>query len=462
MSDKILTEKKRDTYKIDMCRGPLFKQIVVFSIPLMLSGLLQLLFNAVDLMVVGRFASHQALAAVGATNSLTYMIINIFVGLSVGTNVLVARYIGEQNRKGVSRTTHTAILTSLIGGIILALIGIFCSKTMLRWLETPEDILDMSALYMKIYFAGMPVIMLYNFGSAILRAAGDTRRPFYFLVIGGILNVFLNLIFVLCLGWDVGGVATATVISQALSAGLVLYVLMKLRDSCRVKWQGLHIEWRSLREMMWIGIPTGFQSSCFSLANLLIQYYINSFGSKAVAGTTAAVSWEIIFFMVAAAIGQTTISFIGQNSGGKQYLRIHKTIRYCSLLTVFTTIFLSVLLFLFARPMLELFNSDPEVIEWGILRFKICVPVLFICALQETFIGALRGFGYSIMPTVIMLFGICVLRMIWIFTIFRAVPTMQNLLLTYPVSWMFTMLASGIYLFFVLRKYPKENTFPDF
>jgi putative MATE family efflux protein len=452
----------KDKYQMDMCRGPLFRQIITFSVPLVISGILQLLFNAADLIVIGKFASHQALAAVGCTGPLTHLIINIFIGLSIGTNVLVARYLGEKNRKLTSRTTHTAIMISIIGGVMLAGIGMLISKPMLIWMDTPADVLEMANLYMLIYFAGMPLIMLYNFGSAILRAMGDTKRPFYFLIIAGIINVLLNLFFVICFHWDVAGVATATVISQGVAAILILRVLMQQRDSCRVKLSNLRIEWKSLRAMMWIGIPAGFQASCFSLSNLLIQSAINSFGSAAIAGFTAAITWEVIGFVTAAAIGQTVLSFVGQNSGGKQYGRLRQSIWYCSGLCTGFMLVLSAMLIIFARPLLSCFNSNPEVLDFGVRRFMICMPLFFTCGIMEVLTSTLRGMGKSVMPTVITIFCVCVVRVVYIKTLWLEFPasiSMEALLGLYPATWTLNSLILWVYLYIVLRKIPQKDTF---
>lgn len=444
-------------YQMDMCRGPLLKQIVLFAFPLVVSGILQLLFNAADLIVVGRFASHQALAAVGATGALTHLIINIFIGMSVGTNVLVAQHLGSKNRKDTSRTTHTAIMISLAGGTVLAGIGILLSRPVLKWMDTPPDILDLATLYMRIYFAGMPLIMLYNFGSAVMRAMGDTRRPFYFLIIAGIINVLLNLFFVLVLNWDVAGVAAATVISQGVAAVLILRVLILLRDPCRVKLKNLRIEWKSLRAMMWIGIPAGFQASCFSLSNLLIQSSMNRFGSAAVAGLTAAFTWEVIGFVTAGAIGQTVVSFVGQNTGGRQFRRMRRSIGCCLILATVSMMLISGILMLFPKPLLGLFNTDPEVIGYGEMRFYICLPLFFTCALMEVMTSALRGMGRSVMPAAITIFTVCISRIIYVMTVWKLFPTLEMLLAVYPATWALNAVFMAVYLAIVLKKAPKED-----
>lgn len=449
---KVSTISRQDAYQIDMCHGPLTGQIIRFVIPLIISGLLQLLFHSADLIVIGRLASKEALAAVGATASLTMLLINIFIGLSVGTNVLVARYLGEQNRKDISRTVHTAITISLGGGILLAAAGILLAKPMLALMGTPEEIIDMSTLYMRIYFGGMPVIMLYNFGSAILRAMGDTTRPFYFLLLGGIINVLLNLFFVIIFHWDVAGVATATVISQGVSAWLVVRVLLKMRGPCRVKLQGLHIRWKNLREMMWIGVPAGFQASCFSLSNMLIQSSINTFGSAAIAAMTASGTLETLAYIAMNAIGQAVVSFVGQNYGGKQPERVKKTIRICLILSFISSVTVSLLIWSFNRGLLGIFSTDSEVLRYGIDRLKITLPLLFVCASMEVFTGGLRGLGHSVEPTIISLFCICVLRVVWIYTLFRWDPTLDTLLIGYPVTWILNALGVLFMLRYVLKK----------
>ena len=442
-----------------MCHGPLLSQIIRFTIPLIISGALQLCFHSADLIVIGRFASHRALAAVGATASLTMLLVNIFFGLSIGTNVLVARYLGENNRKKISRTVHTAIFTSVIGGTVLAFIGIFLSRPMLALMGTPEDIIDMSVLYMRICFAGMPCLMLYNVGSAVLRAMGDTTRPFYFLLFSGIVNVLFNLFFVIVFHWDVAGVAAATVISQAISGFLVLRVLQNTRGPCRFKWQNFRFRWENIREMLWIGLPAGFQSSCFSLSNILIQSSINTFGSAAIAGITAANTLEMICFICMGSIGQAVVSFVGQNHGGKKFSRVRDSIKICAILAVACAIVSAIFIFSFGRPLLGIFNTDPAVIDYGMRKFCITLPLIFTCSLMEVFTGALRGLGHSVSPTVITVFFVCIMRVIWIYTIFRIYPTLEGLLISYPVTWVLNAAGVGWLLKVIMDKVVAANKF---
>ncbi|MBR1966554.1 MAG: MATE family efflux transporter [Lentisphaeria bacterium] len=446
-------------YQMDMCHGNLARQVLVFAVPLVFSGLLQVLFHSADLMVVGRFASHHALAAVGATAALTWLMINIFIGMSVATNVITARCLGEKNRKNTSKVVHTSIAVSLAGGAFLAFIGICFSRFFLKLMDTPDEVIDMSTLYMQIYFAGMPVVMLYNFGSAVLRAAGDTKRPFYFLIISGIVNIILNLFFVICCGMDVGGVALATVISQAIAAGLILKVLTKMHGGCRFYWKKLHIYGESLKEIIRIGVPAGFQGACFSISSMLIQSSINSFGSEAIAGNTAAGQWEGFFFVAFGAFSQTAVSFAGQNLGGRQYKRIVESVKYCVYYCTAFAIAGTLLIWIFNYETLTFFNKNPEVIRWGILRYKVFMPLVFFGGLMEIFVGAMRGLGYSLGPTIVMIFGACIFRIVWVVTIFKYFHSMAVLILSYPVSWILISVIMIFYFRKAMQKYQNANNF---
>ena len=451
---KITGYSSRNSYQIDMCHGPLLWQIIRFVIPLVISGILQMFFHSADLIVVGRLAENkdQALAAVGATASLTALLINLFIGLSIGTNVLVARYLGEQNRKDISRTVHTAIMTSLGGGAFLAGVGIAFARPLLQLMGTPDDVLDMAVLYMWVYFGGMPAVMLYNFGSAVLRAMGDTIRPFYFLLFSGIINVLLNLFFVIVFHWDVAGVAAATVISQGIAGILVLRVLYKMRGPCRFKWQNLRFKWKNMRELLWIGLPAGFQSSCFSFSNIIIQSSINTFGTYAIAGVTAGGTLEMFSYVCQGAIGQAVVSFVGQNYGAKNFDRIKKSISICLLLAVLSTLFISINLLIFGDELLSIFNTNPEVIAFGVRRFWCTLPLLFVCAAMEVMTGALRGMGYSMFPTVITLFCVCALRVIWLATVFVRYPELETIMISYPVTWAINLVGIGLLLKWAYRK----------
>lgn len=445
------------SYEIDMCNGPLFGKIILFAVPLMLSGILQLLFNAADIVVVGRFAGSDALAAVGSTGSLINLLINVFIGLSIGTNVLVAQYYGAKKEREVSETIHTAILTSLICGIALIIIGVSLSKLMLTWMGTPDDVLEQATLYMRIYFLGMPVMMLYNFGSAILRAVGDTRRPLYFLLLAGVVNVVLNLFFVIV--WDMGvaGVATATVISQVVSALLVLRCLMKCEGCLHVHLKQLKIHKDKLMRMIRIGVPAGMQGAIFSISNVLIQSSINSFGSLTMAGNTAASNIEGFIYNAMNSFHQTALSFTSQNLGGGKPERIKKVALMCQILVVLVGAGMGYGAYFFGSQLLHIYSNDSQVISFGLQRMQIICTTYFFCGMMDTMVGVLRGLGYSIMPMMVSLLGSCALRIIWIFTIFAWMPTLFVLYLSYPVSWVLTWGTHVICYFIVKKKWDRKT-----
>ena len=435
-----------------MTNGPLVGKIVRFAVPLAISGILQLLFNAADIIVVGQFVGPQALAAVGSTSALIQLIVNLFIGLSIGVNVLVARYYGAGQSKDLHETVHTSVLVSLICGVILIFVGIALSRPLLELMGTPEDVVDQAVLYMRIYFAGMPVMMLYNFGSAILRAVGDTQRPLYFLFIAGIINVILNLFFVIVFHMGVEGVAIPTVISQCVSAVLVLLCLMKSEGVYRVELKKLTIHRDKLWQMTKIGIPAGIQSATFSISNVLIQSSINSFGSIAMAGSTAGGNIEGFVWTAMDAFTQSTLSFTGQNYGAKKFHRITKVVWYNLILVTGVGIVLGVGAYLLGRPLLSIYSSDPEVIAYGLERMLlVCVPY-FTCGIMNIFVGAMRGLGSSLTPMVVSIFGVCVLRVVWIYTIFPLDRTFTMLFLSYPVTWVVTTLIE-IVCFLVIRKH---------
>lgn len=445
------------SYEIDMCSGPIFKKILVFSIPLMLSGILQLLFNAADIIVVGRFAGSQSLAAVGSTTALINLLINIFIGLSVGVNVIVARYYGAKLEEDISKTVHTAIAISLISGLFLVVLGLFTSRTLLELMGTPEDVIDKSVLYMQIYFAGMPVIMAYNFGSAILRAIGDTKRPLYFLSLSGIVNIVLNLFFVIKLHMDVAGVALATVLSQCISTYLVLRCLMKMEGPLKLQMSKLRIDKRKALQIMKIGLPAGMQGAIFSVSNVLIQSSVNSFGSIVMAGNTAAANIEGFVYTAMNAIYQTNLSFTSQNVGAEKYGRINKILLTCLGTVTVVGLVLGLGAFIGGRDLLSVYSTDPEVVSYGMLRMSIICTTYFLCGLMDTMVGSLRGMGYSILPMMVSLTGACGLRVIWIFTIFAHYQTLTSLYLSYPVTWIVTAIAHLICYRIIYRKIPKAS-----
>ena len=442
---------RRGSFEIDMTNGPLVGKIIRFAIPLALSGILQLLFNAADIIVVGQFVGPQALAAVGSTSALINLIVNLFIGLSIGVNVLVARYYGGGNHKDLRETVHTAVLVSVISGIILIFVGIGLSRPLLELMGTPADVIDQSVLYMRIYFVGMPVMMLYNFGSAILRAVGDTPRPLYFLLIAGVINVLLNLLFVIVFHMGVEGVAIPTVISQCVSATLVLLCLVKSDAVYRVNLKELHIYKEKLLQMIKIGVPAGIQSATFSISNVLIQSTINSFGSIAMAGSTAGGNIEGFVWTAMDAFTQSTLSFTGQNYGAKKFHRITKVVWYNLGLVTVVGLVLGIGAYLVGPWVLQVYSSDPEVIAYGLERMLLVCTPYALCGVMNVLVGAMRGLGSSLTPMVVSIFGVCVLRVVWIYTVFPLDPSFAMLFLSYPVTWAVTA-AIEVVCFFVIRK----------
>lgn len=448
------------SYEMDMCRGSLAGKILMFSLPLIFSGILQLLFNAADLVVVGKYAgdiSDQALAAVGSTGSVTNLIIGAFIGLSTGVNVLVAQLYGAGEHQKLSKAVHTAITLAFICGVILVGVGLLVARPLLEWMDTPEDVIDLSELYMRIVFYGMPANMLYNFGSAILRSIGDTKRPLYFLLMAGSLNVVLNLIFVICFHMNVAGVALATVISQVLSAVLILICLSRMDGPCKLSWRHLGINVEAALKIARVGLPAGLQGCIFSISNVLIQSSINSFGSLAMAGSTAAANIEGFIYIAMNAVYQAALSFTSQNFGAKQYKRINKVFAVCAMLVTAVGLLLGLLAILLEHPLLSLYTDDPVVADFGVFRMDVIVTTYFFCGLMEVCTGVMRGIGYSILPMCVSLAGACGLRIVWIYTLFAANHTMTMLYLSYPVSWAITTLVHFLCFLVARRKLPKEN-----
>lgn len=445
------------TYEMDMCNGPVLKKILIFSIPLMLSGVLQLLFNAADIIVVGRFAGSQSLAAVGSTTALINLLINIFIGLSVGANVVVARAYGGRRDKDVSEAVHTAIAVSIVSGVILIVMGFVFSKLMLELMGTPDDVIDKAVLYMRIYFAGMPVVMLYNFGSAILRAVGDTRRPLYFLTIAGVVNIVLNLFFVIVMNLDVAGVALATVLSQCISAGLVLRCLAKSEGGLKLELSKIKIHRKKMFQIFKIGLPDGMQGAIFSVSNVLIQSSVNSFGSIAMAGNAASANIEGFVYNAMNAVYQTNLSFTSQNIGGKKYTRVNKILFTCLGTVTAVGMILGFGAYAIGEELLRIYSTDPEVIRYGMLRMSIIATTYFTCGWMDTLVGSLRGIGYSVLPMIVSLTGACGLRILWIFTIFAQQKTLTSLYISYPVSWVITASVHMLCYFLIKRKMPKKD-----
>ncbi len=428
------------SYRIDMCNGPVLPGIVAFSLPLMLSGCLQLLFNAADVIVVGRFAGNESLAAVGSTSSLTNLLVNLFIGLSIGTNVTVGHTLGSGDEQGTRDNVHTAVTISLISGVVLIGIGMLFTRPLLIWMGAPDDVLDKAALYLKIIFIGMPATMAYNFGSAILRATGDTKRPLYFLSAAGVVNVVLNLFFVIVLHLDVAGVALATILSQCISAVLILLCLCRMEGPCRLNMRKLYIHPKRLRRMMQIGLPAGIQSSLFSFSNVLIQSSINSFGSVVVAGNSAAASIEQFVYISMNAVHQAVVSFTSQNTGAGKPERIHSILFSGLVLVTIVGLIMGLGANLFGVPLLSIYSPDMAVVEAGRTRLLLVCAPYFLCGIMEIVMGIMRGLGYAITPMIVSLSGACLFRIVWLATFFTWVPTQNMLLLSYPVSWVLTTL----------------------
>lgn len=448
---------KKNRYEMDMCSGALLPKILLYSLPLMLSGILQLLFNAADVVVVGRFAGSDALAAVGSTSSLINLLVNVFMGLSVGTNVMVARFFGAGQKKELEEMVHTAILTSIVSGVVLVFVGLILSRPALLLMDTPEDVIDQAVLYIRIYFVGMPVMMLYNFGSAVLRAVGDTRRPLYFLMIAGVVNVALNLFFVIALSMGVAGVALATIISQTISALLVLLCLMRTEGDYRVDLKRLRIVKDKMIKMIKIGLPAGMQGALFSVSNVLIQSSVNSFGSIAMAGNTAAQNLEGFVYTAMNSLHQTCISFTGQNYGARQYKRMGKILMICLGCVIAVGVLMGNGVYLAGGVLLKLYSPDAEVIQYGILRlFYICTTYA-LCGMMDVMVGSLRGMGYGIMPMLVSLTGACLFRVVWIMTIFKVHHSLEVLYVSYPISWALTFAVHLLCFFIVYRRVLRQN-----
>lgn len=444
----------------DMCEGPLFGKIIRYTIPIILTGILQLLFNAADLIVVGRFCGSVSVAAVGATGAIINLIINLFIGLSIGAGVAVAHGLGAGKDEEVSRTVHTAIPTAFFSGLVLTVIGILGTRQFLTIMGTPDDVIGLSTLYMRIYFCGILGSMLYNFGAAILRAAGETKGPLYYLTIAGVVNVVLNLIFVVIFHMDVAGVALATAISQALSAVLVLLALARRTDACRLVFSKLHIYKKPLLQIVRIGLPAGIQGSLFSISNVLIQSSVNSFGSVVMSGNAAAGNIEGFVYITMNSFQQSAVNFTGQNFGAKKYQRISRIMGICLLCVGCTGLVVGSLAYAFARPLLSIYITDStEAIGYGILRMTyVCLPY-FLCGLMDVMTGILRGMGSSVATMIITILGICGFRIGWLYTIFQ-IPeyhTLASLYISYPISWFATFAVQLAGYFYLHRKLTRQN-----
>ncbi len=427
-------------YEMDMCNGPLLSKILLYAVPLIASGILQLLFNAADMVVAGRFAGNVALGAVGSTSSLINLLINLFIGMSVGTNVLVAHFYGANRKEELGQTVHTSIALSLMSGVILGIAGFCLAGPLLSLMGTPDDILPHAVIYMQIYFIGVPGMLLYNFGSAILRAVGDTKRPLYYLLFAGVINVLLNLFFVIVLQIGVAGVALATILSQFVSAALVIRCLMKEEGAYHLDIRSIRLYPDKIIRILRVGLPAGFQGAMFSISNVLIQSSVNSFGSIAVAGNTAALNLEGFVFNAMNAFHQTALSFTSQNMGANKLDRVKKIMWTCLGCVTVLGMGMGFAGLYFANGLLSIYSTDAQVVAYGYQRLLIIMSTYFLCGIMDVMVGSIRGMGYSIMPMMVSLLGVCGLRVVWIFTVFAFSKSLQVLYISYPVTWTVTFL----------------------
>ncbi len=440
--------------QINMTEGPILGKLLQFSIPLIFSSVLQLLFNAADVVVVGRFAGDNSLAAVGSTGSLINLLINLFQGLSIGSNVLAANYFGAGKNKELKETVRTSILISFYSGIILTVIGVVFSKYILILMQAPEEVLNLATIYLKIYFAGITSTLVYNFGSSLLRAKGDTKRPLYILLLAGVINVILNLIFVICFNMDVAGVAIATVISQTISAILVIIILLREKDDFKLEFKGLKINMTVFAKIVKIGLPAGFQGVMFSFSNIIIQSSVNSFGAILIAGNSAACNLEGFIYISMNGFSQGALTFCSQNLGARKIDRIRKVVWRSQFSIIVIGAALSAIFLVFGRQLLSIYTKNPAVIDAGMTRCWIIFTTYYLCGMMDGMANAIRGIGHSLMPVISCLVGACIFRIIWLFTIFQ-IPAFHQpatIFISYPISWLLTFIANLIFYNIYIRK----------
>lgn len=443
---------KHNKYEIDMCNGTIMDKLISFSLPLMLSGILQLLFNAVDIVVVGRFSGSQALAAVGSTTALINIFTNLFIGISLGANVLAARFYAAGKSKEMSETVHTSVTVALISGVLMGILGLMFARFSLELMGTPEDVISQSALYMRIYFLGMPFFMLYNYGAAILRAVGDTRRPLFFLVVSGVINAVLNVILVVYFHMDVAGVAIATVFSQFVSCVLVLRCLYMSEGSYQLRFSRLSIKKEYLKQIFQVGVPAGIQSTVINFSNALLQSSVNSFGSVAMAGYTAANNVFGFLYVSVNSITQACMSFTSQNYGVRKWKRMDRVLVDCIILSVVCSLTLGCCAYFFGPEILQIYTREPDVIHAGMEIMTFATVPYFLCGLMDLFPGALRGMGHSGVPMILSIIGTVGTRIVWIFGIFPSHRSLSVLFISYPVSWILTILMQVCCFYFVRKK----------
>ena len=451
---------RKNRIEMNMTEGPLLSKILVFSGPLILTGILQLLYNAADIIVVGNYAKdHTSLAAVSSTGSLINLLVNLFMGMSVGASVVIARLYGARDVVAMRKAEHTAITMALFMGIGVGAFGFFMARPLLEMMGSPADVIDSAALYVRIYFLGMPANMLYNFGAAALRAVGDTKRPMYYLMISGVFNVLLNLLLVIVFRMDVAGVAIATVASQVISMVLVLLCLLRTRGVIQLNIRECRIDRKSAKEIIRVGLPAGLQGSLFSISNVMIQSAVNSFQSVVVAGNGVATNIEMFVYVAMNSMYQAALTFSSQNHGAGRTDRVKKTLWCCLGSVIVIGLGMGLIVLAFGAPLMGLYNSDPDVIAAGLKRMAIILPTYFLCGMMDVMVGQMRGIGYSVMPMIVSLVGACVLRIIWILTVFAANPTQEILYWSYPITWAITFSAHMACYLAIARK--KLNARPE-
>ena len=440
-----------------MIHGSLGDKIIRFALPVAATGILQQLFNAADIAVIGRFVGKEAMAAVGSNNSLIGLMVTMFGGIAMGANVVIARSTGQANREGIRNAVHTSILIAFVGGMIMTIIGELIARPLLHWMGVPEEIFGEALRYIRIYFAGLPVIFLYNFESAIFRSQGDTRTPLICLTISGVLNVVMNVFFVVVLHMTVDGVALATVLANLISSGLLLVMLMRSQSAIRVQWSGFSYQPRVIGTILRIGAPAGLQGMVFSLSNLCIQSAINSLGADVIAASAAAFNVEIFAYFVLNSFGQACTTFVGQNRGAGDLERCRKATRICMGQDMIFTAVISALIILSGHALLRIFNTDPEVVRLGYIRILILISAELVNVVIEILSGAMRGHGQSLIPAIVSLAGICGVRIIWVYTVFPFSRTFNTIMAAYPISWTITAIVLVVAYFMMMRKITPET-----
>ena len=450
-------ERIRQSREIDMLHGSLGDKIIRFALPVAATGILQQLFNAADIAVIGRFVGKEAMAAVGSNNSLIGLMVTMFSGIAMGANVVIARSTGQGNREGIQKAVHTSILIAFVGGLIMTLIGELLARPILHWMGVPQEIFGEALRYIRIYFSGLPVIFLYNFESAIFRSQGDTRTPLICLTISGVLNVVMNVFFVVILHMTVDGVALATVLANIISSGLLLVMLLRSHSAIRVQWSGFSFQPRVISSILRIGAPAGLQGMVFSLSNLCIQSAINSLGADVIAASAAAFNVEIFAYFVINSFGQACTTFVGQNRGAGNLERCRQATRISMVQDLVFTAVISGVILLSGHALLRIFNTDPEVVRIGYIRILILISAELVNVVIEILSGAMRGHGQSLIPAIVSLVGICGVRILWVYTVFPFSRTFTTIMAAYPLSWAITALVLAVSYFMVMRKMTPEN-----